>query len=188
MLQNFTQWINENSEHSAEGQLADLEYLYDLGMIDAKDMLSTKIKIQASIGQLTKLTYAEIELFDSELADDIEEWVKDEAMAFTWKYESDEEEETVEDYLLEEWNVEIDWQVYPDNTIDVEVFYPNLGDTQKISWTEEDGTVKSRDVLDYYKENVVRRLNPNETTGRIKLSYYAKESIEAFFSKLSNKN
>jgi hypothetical protein len=188
MIHNFTKWLNENSDYSTSDQLADLEHLYDLGMIDAENLLREKIKIKASLGQLTKLTYTEIELLDSELAEDIEEWVKDEAMVFTWKYESDEEEEEVENYLLEEWNVEIDWQVYPDNTIDVEVFYPNLGDTQKISWTEEDGTVKSRGVLDYYKENVVRQLNPNATTGRIKLSHYVKESIEAFFSGISNKN
>ena len=187
MLQSFTQWINENSRYSIEGQLADLEQLYSLGMIEADDLVRDKIKLQALNGTLTALTSAEVTLLDLDLAEEIEEWVKDEALDFLYEFESNEEEKAFDEYITEAFNAELDWRVYLNGTIDVSMYYPDLGPEQRISWEDSEGASRSRDILDYYKEPIMRKLNPRETTGRLRLSGYITKPVQAMFSSLTNK-
>lgn len=189
MIQNFIQWINENSDYSTSDQLADLEHLYDLGMIDAENLLREKIKIKASIGQLTKLTKSEISILDLELEEAIEEWVKDEALDFQYVFDSLDEEEAFDDYITQSFNVELTWQIYLNGTIDVSMFYPDLGPEQRLTWKESDGTSRNRDILDYYKEPIMRRLNPNEINGHIEISNkYIIEHVLEMVSDLTNNN
>jgi hypothetical protein len=187
MIQSFTQWINENSEYSGESQLADIEHLYNIGMISAEDLIRDRIKIQASLGKLTKLSKSEISLLDLELEEAIEEWVKDEALDFQYVFDSHDEEEAFDDYITQSFNVELMWQIYLNGTIDVSMFYPDLGPEQRLTWEESDGTARSRDILDYYKEPIVRQLDPNEINGRIEISNrYITESIQDLVSDLTN--
>ena len=189
MMLNFTQWINENSEYSGESQLADIEHLYNIGMISAEDLIRDRIKIQASLGKLTKLSKSEISLLDSELEEAIEEWVKDEALDFQYVFDSHNEEEAFDDYITQSFNVELMWQVYLDGTIDVSMFYPDLGPEQRLTWEESAGTSRNRDILDYYKEPIMRQLNPNEINGRIEISNgYIVDSILELVSDLTNKD
>ena len=186
MIQSFTQWINENSEYSGESQLADIEHLYNIGMISAEDLIRDRITISASLGQLTKLTKSEISILDSELEEEIEEWVKDKALDFQYEFDSPEEEEVFDDYITESFNAELMWQVYLNGTIDVSMFYPDLGPEQRLTWEESNGTTRSRDILDYYTEPILSRLNPKEILGRIVLSKHVTNSILEMVSDLTN--
>jgi hypothetical protein len=183
---NFTQWINENSGYSADEMLADLEQLYDLGMLDAGERIREKLKLQASIGKLTKLSKSEITLLDSELAEEIEEWVTDSALDFLYEFDSPDEEEAFDTAVSELFNVELDWQVYLNGTIDVSMFYPDLGPEQRLAWIDQEGTSRSRDILDYYKEPIMRELNPTEVLGHIELSKHITRSIQELVSDLTN--
>ena len=186
MIQSFTQWINENSEYSGESRLADIEHLYNIGMISAEDLIRDRITISASLGQLTKLTKSEISILDSELEEEIEEWVKDNALDFQYEFDSPEEEEVFDDYITESFNAELMWQVYLNGTIDVSMFYPDLGPEQRLTWEESNGTTRSRDILDYYTEPILSRLNPKEIRGRIELSKHVTNSILEMVSDLTN--
>jgi len=188
MILNFTQWINESSDNSTEDQLADLERLHELGMIETEDLLREKIRIQAVSGQLKKLTRSEILLLDSELGEEIEMWVTDRALDFLYEFDSPNEEEAFDEVISEAFNAELDWQVYLNGTIDVSMFYPDLGPEQRLAWTEPDGTMRSRDILDYYREPIMRKLKSNEVLGHIELSRSITRSIQEMVSNLTNNN
>ena len=188
MLQSFTQWISENSSYSSSDQLSDLERLHDIGMIDSKDLIREKIKIQVSLGKLTKLTKSEISLLDSELEEEIEEWVKNEALDVLYVFDSPEEEDALDDCLMESFDTELAWQVYLNGTIDVSMFFPNLGPKQRLIWLPPGGTTQRRDILDYFKEPIMRQLNPNEILGRIELPKYVTKSIQELVNGLTNNN
>lgn len=183
-----TRSVTGDSDYSADNQLADLERLYDIGMIESEELVRERIKIRAQTGQLINLSYAEVNLLDSELAEDIEEWVKDSAMDLMYEFESDDEEEAFDDYMSGEDILELNWQVYPYSTIDIEVFYPALGPDQIFSWMDlTHGTQRSRDILDYYKEPIMRKLDPKETMGRIRLSGSVERRVHELFRNLTTK-
>jgi hypothetical protein len=182
MLKSFSQFINENSEQDVDSRLADLTHLYDLGMIDQVDLVRSRVRIKSAQGQPVSLTRDEVGLFDPDLVEELEEWVKDETLDFNYEFESPNEEEEF-DYHIERYDYpEIDWQVYMNNTLDVSAFYPGLGPEQRISWVDENGRDRSKDILDYYKRPVMRKLNPNSKNGRLELYGYIVDQVQELFS------
>jgi hypothetical protein len=182
MLKSFSQFINENSEQEVDSRLADLTHLYDLGMIDQVELVRSQVRIKSAQGQPVSLTRDEVSLFDPDLAEELEEWVKDYYLDFKYEFESTEEEEEF-DYRIERYDYpDINWKVYLNNTLDVSVFYPGLGPEQRIYWEDANGRAQSKDILDYYAKPLMRELDPNSKNGRIELYGYIEDHVQEFFS------
>ena len=161
LIKGFTQWLNEEEEYSTKARLADVEHLYSLGMAHDFQVALLKIRLRHEAGSPEYLTRAETELMDDEGAEDIQNWVEEEALNWTWEFSSDAEEaaftEVSSDFIFD-----VDWAIYPDGSIQVAI-----GADAPVEWTDDSGKVHSRSILYYFKEPIHPEINTTLTTGDI---------------------
>lgn len=182
----YSYWLNESSEDSTQQRLEDIEQLYALGMIDPQELLGERIRLRGKLGQLSALTLSEIELVAPELAETLNDTVNENTLDINYGYTFTNEEESsaAMDFVERDQQVEIDWQAYPDGTLDVSMYFPELGPDQLIHWTDPDGTQKSRWVLEYYDSPLVSRLDLEGMSGSIEPWNFYQDLIQELFVEL----
>ena len=184
----YSYWLNESNESkdSTQQRLEDIEQLYALGMIDPQELLGERIRLRGKLGQLSALTLSEIELVAPELAETLNDTVNENALDINYAYPFTNEEESsaAMEFVERDQQVEIDWQAYPDGTLDVSMYFPELGPDQLIHWTDPDGTPQSRWVLEYYDSPLVSRLDPESTSGSIEPWNFYQDLIQELFVEL----
>lgn len=184
----YSDWLNESNESkdSTQQRLEDIEQLYALGMIDPQELLGERIRLRGKLGQLSALTLSEIELVAPELAETLNDTVNENALDINYAYPFTNEEESsaAMEFVERDQQVEIDWQAYPDGTLDVSMYFPELGPDQLIHWTDPDGTPQSRWVLEYYDSPLVSRLDPESTSGSIEPWNFYQDLIQELFVEL----
>ena len=182
----YSYWLNESSEDSTQQRLEDIEQLYALGMIDPQELLGERIRLRGKLGQLSALTLSEIELVAPDLAETLNDTVNENTLDINYGYAFTNEEESsaAMDFVERDQQVEIDWQAYPDGTLDVSMYFPELGPDQLIHWTDPDGTPQSRWVLEYYDSPLVSRLDPEGMSGSIEPWNHYQDLIQELFVEL----
>ncbi|CAB4174797.1 hypothetical protein UFOVP972_79 [uncultured Caudovirales phage] len=187
-LARYGQWLHESSESkdSTQQRLEDIEQLYALGMIDPQELLGERIRLRGKLGQLSALTLSEIELVAPESAEILNDLVNENTLDVNYGYAftNDEESSAAMEFVERDQHVEIDWQAYPDGTLDVSMYFPELGPDQLIYWTDPDGTPQSRWVLEYYDSPLVSRLDPEGISGSIEPWNSYQDLIQELFVEL----
>lgn len=187
-LARYGQWLHESSESedSTQQRLEDIEQLYALGMIDPQELLGERIRLRGKLGQLSALTHSEIDLVAPELAETLNDTVNENTLDVTYNYDftGPEEADAVMEFVERDQPVEIDWQAYPDGTLDVSMYFPELGPDQLIHWTDTNGAPQSRWVLEYYDSPLVSRLDPESISGSIEPWNFYQDLIQELFVEL----
>lgn len=187
-LARYGQWLHESSESedSTQQRLEDIEQLYALGMIDPQELLGERVRLRGKFGQLSALTLSEIELVAPELAETLNDVVNENELDINYGYAftSEEESSAAMEFVERDQQVEIDWQAYSDGTLDVSLYFPELGPDQLIRWTGPDGTSQSRRVLEYYDSPLVSRLDPGSISGSIEPWSSYQDLIQELFVEL----
>lgn len=189
-IRRYGRWVLESRESldPIEQKLADLENLYSLGMIDSQDLLLERIRLRKRLGLLTSLTHREVELVDPETAEEINDFVNEDLLdvKYDYPFTSNEEYLAFVDFIDRDQEVNHDWQVYPDGTLDASQYFPEMGPDQLVQWTDSTGAPASKPLLDYFASQLVSRLDPEAKTGSIKPWSIYRGMIRQLFLKLLN--
>jgi hypothetical protein len=165
-IKDFLYWVNESSEYSLEDTLRDIDRAYELGLIDKSTWLREKIKSRHEIEKTSSLTSKEVESLDPELAEEINNYVQEEAFDWAFKFGSPEEHEAWDKYT-DDLFFDTDWAAYQDGTLDVQLKESGPGTDKMIRWTDSDGNEQSKYLLNYFKGELEEELDPHEVTGKI---------------------
>jgi hypothetical protein len=189
-IHNYGHWLHESSKvgDSAQQRLDDIERLYDLGMIEPQELLRERVRLRGTLGIIGALTKTEIALVDPALAEALDDVVNENVLDFSYGYDftCPEEEETVMEFIERNQPVDLDWQAYPDGTLDVKMYFPELGPDQLIRWTDTEGVPQQRHVLEYYESQLVSELDPQATNGAIEPWSFYQDLIQELFDRLVN--
>ena len=189
-IHRYGNWLHESSEGGDPSQqrLDDIERLYSLGMIDPQELLRERVLLRGRLGVVGALTKTEIELVDPDLAETLDDVVNENVLDVSYGYDftGPEEQEAAMSFVERDQPVDLDWQAYPDGTLDVSMYFPELGPEQLIRWVEADGTPRWRHVLEYYESPLVSELDPQATNGAIEPWSFYQDLIQELFDRLVN--
>jgi hypothetical protein len=189
-IHNYGHWLHESSESedSTQQRLEDIEQLYALGMIDPQELLRERVRLRGRLGVIGALTKTEIELVDPALAETLDDVVNENVLDVSYGYDftCPEEEEAAMGFVERDQPVDLDWQAYPDGTLDVKMYFPELGPDQLIRWTDTEGVPQQRHVLEYYESQLVSKLDPQSTNGAIEPWFFYQDLIQEFFDRIVN--